>query len=276
MLVAVLAVVRQSKAHQNLLVAPVVVVFFHRMSSDSHEDFQEAEAYDQSNVRQIEDGLALIKRIDPKKGDQVLDLGCGTGNITKVLADLVKPGGKVVGIDPDETRIKIAKEKYAASNIEYLVAGTANMPGEEYDLIYCNYVLHWVKNNETIFRDTVKILKKDGRFSFIVLDTITQETIDKDLGWASKEFQQGYVSRLHGLSVRDVERLAATYNFKVDYVAVGAYALKFKNADEYIEGYLVHGGLDRKMFNEEDIKEFYGPGEINLSIPTTVAILRKI
>lgn len=242
----------------------------------SSSPFDEAEAYHDSSTRQTKDGLDLIKRLDPKKGDKVLDLGCGTGNLTKKLADLVKPEGKVVGIDPDESRIKIAKEKYAATNIEYLVAGADKMPGEGYDLVYCNYVLHWVKGNEAVFRDVEKILKKDGRFSFIVLDTITQEMIDKDLGWASKQFQQGWVSRLHPLSVSDVERLAATYNFKVDYIAVGAFALKFKNADEYIESYLVHGGVDRKMFNEADIKKFYGPGEINTSIPTTVAILRKI
>lgn len=55
----------------------------------------EAEAYDKNSVVQREVGMKLMKRLAPEKGDKILDIGCGTGYLTKALADLVGPEGKV-------------------------------------------------------------------------------------------------------------------------------------------------------------------------------------
>ena len=237
--------------------------------------FDEAEQYSKVNKRQTEDGIELIGRLAPKQGTKVLDVGCGTGNVTKVLAERVHPG-RVVGIDIDADRIAIAKNRYAADNIEHCVAGAGdNMPGEDYDLVFSNYVLHWVPNNEAVFGPIASKLTAGGRFAFIVLDTITQKMIDDHLGWANDQFKQGFLCRLKGLSKNDVERLAKENNFDVEDLRTGTYALEFENVDEYIEGYLVHGGLSKNMFDAEKIREFYGSSKVTMSLPTTVAILKK-
>ena len=54
----------------------------------------------------------MIDMLTLEKGITVLDLGCGTGYLTKVLLDKVGPEGKVVAVDPDGERLKIAREKY--------------------------------------------------------------------------------------------------------------------------------------------------------------------
>ena len=66
--------------------------------------FNEAENYDQISSIENEDGLKLIDLANVAKGSKVLDLGCGTGFLAKVLADLVGPKGQVVAIDPDTER----------------------------------------------------------------------------------------------------------------------------------------------------------------------------
>ena len=48
-----------------------------------------------------------------KPGYKVLDMGCGTGELTRFLAELVGEDGEVVGVDPDEERIRVAKENLA-------------------------------------------------------------------------------------------------------------------------------------------------------------------
>ena len=90
--------------------------------------------------------MKLIKLLAPEKGDKVLDLGCKTGYLSKVLVDLVGPEGQVVVIDPDTERLKVARDKYTASNLQYLEGSSDNIPGGEYDIVFSNYALHWIKD----------------------------------------------------------------------------------------------------------------------------------
>ena len=64
-------------------------------------DFNEAEAYVHLSLLEREDGLKLVNIAAPKESSKVLDIGCGPGYQSKVIADLVEAEGKVVGIDPD-------------------------------------------------------------------------------------------------------------------------------------------------------------------------------
>jgi len=86
-----------------------------------------------------------------KEGDIVLDIGCGNGALTFELA---KKARKIVAIDLNEKNIKIAKERFNAPNIEYLVgdATTYNFSGT-FDVIVLSNVLEHIK-------DRISFLKK--------------------------------------------------------------------------------------------------------------------
>jgi len=76
--------------------------------------------------------------------DKVLDIGCGNGALTFEVAKKAK---KVVGIDLDKKNIKIAKKKYWAPNIEYLVGdATKDLPNQKFDVIILSNVLEHIKN----------------------------------------------------------------------------------------------------------------------------------
>ena len=126
-----------------------------------------ANRYDKLSAHQREVGQELITVSNVKRGDKILDLGCGTGYFAAVLSELVGLEGKVVAVDPDAGRIRIAKEKYARANIEYLVASDQTFPEDGYDLVFSNHVLPWIKDKETLFKRIFEKLHPGGRFAFV-------------------------------------------------------------------------------------------------------------
>ena len=104
--------------------------------------------------KQVE--LYLIDKAPLTPGKIVLDLGCGPGNLTVRLAEKVAPQGRVVGVDPDAERIKVAQEKYGGeTNVTFVVGSDAEFPEirtKTYDVIYSNIVFHWIKDKQEAFK----------------------------------------------------------------------------------------------------------------------------
>lgn len=134
---------------------------------------KEAEAFDeqvQKNIPCYNEMLtALINAIpDNKKNPKILDLGCGTGNITqKVLTRF--PDAKVTCLDLSENMIEIAKDKLSDyEKIEYIVGDFTQMQIEtKYDVILSSLALHHIPNDEekeSMYKDIYEALEKDGVF----------------------------------------------------------------------------------------------------------------
>ena len=127
----------------------------------------QAASYNHESTSQREVGLAMIDRLDIQKGSTILDLGCGTVGLTKVLAEKVGAEGKVVAVDPDGERLKIAREKYSASNIEYVQANDKTFPTTRlYDLVFCS---DWNSDKRGLFKSVYDCLRPGGQFAFIIM-----------------------------------------------------------------------------------------------------------
>ena len=129
----------------------------------------QAQEYSENSSMQKEDGLKLNRQLCPQEGMKVLDLGCGTGYLSNVLAERVGLGGKVVAVDPDKERLRIAKETYGTvSNILFQEGSTDEFPVDQYDIVFSNHVMAWVKDKETAFKNIYKNLKLGGSFGMQV------------------------------------------------------------------------------------------------------------
>ena len=93
----------------------------------------------------------LVELVNVGKGNQVLDIACGTGVVTKILNQKVGKFGYVVGADTSVTAIKIAKKwNNRTSNILFVNADAENFSfKEKFDIITCQFALFFSKFNKS-------------------------------------------------------------------------------------------------------------------------------
>jgi trans-aconitate methyltransferase len=105
-------------------------------------------------------GKELIELLHPKKGEKILDLGCGTGDLSYEIS---KSGATVVGMDLSPEMIEKAREKY--ENIQFVIEnGESFRTNEKYDAVFSNAALHWMKNAEKVVESVALALRPKGRF----------------------------------------------------------------------------------------------------------------
>jgi arsenite methyltransferase len=132
-------------------------------------------AYEGINRDQWQQRQKVIESLQIRPGDDVADLGAGSGYFTFALAKAVDPTGKVyaVDIDRDMTDL-IAKraEAQGAGNIE-VILGKPNdplLPAGGIDLVLTVNVYHHIENRVSYFAHLQKYLKPNGRIAVIEFD----------------------------------------------------------------------------------------------------------
>jgi trans-aconitate methyltransferase len=104
-------------------------------------------------------GRDLLGLLAPQKHESILDVGCGTGNLTAEIAAL---SGKVTGVDSSQQMIDRARLNYP--HLDFRLAEVQKLTFEaEYDAIFSNAVLHWVRDAEPAAQAMSHALKPAGR-----------------------------------------------------------------------------------------------------------------
>jgi SAM-dependent methyltransferase len=156
--------------------------------------------------------LALLDRLALCPGMRVLDLGCGSGDVTLELARRVGPQGQVTGIDMDESVLQHARSSPAAENlpIQWRNGHAEQLadPGQ-YDLIYARFLLSHLANPGEVLLRMVAALRPGG---LIVIEDID---ITSHSHWPPSHAFQRYIeiysatARAHGADSSIGPRLPA-------------------------------------------------------------------
>jgi trans-aconitate 2-methyltransferase len=121
--------------------------------------------YEKASAHQKEWGAALIGELNLRGTECVLDLGCGDGALTEQIAGLV-PHGRVVGIDASRGMIETALPK-TRDNLRFILMDI-NTIGfqEEFDAVFSNATLHWIKDHKRLLQRIQSCLRNGGRLRF--------------------------------------------------------------------------------------------------------------
>ena len=132
------------------------------MSADAEQHREwDASTYDRVSDIQEAWSWAVIDRLDLKGDETVLDAGCGTGRVTKLLLERL-PEGRVIGVDLSKSMIEKARETLP-ERAEFAVADLLDLNLDEpVDAVFSNATFHWILDHRKLFESLHAALRPGG------------------------------------------------------------------------------------------------------------------
>jgi SAM-dependent methyltransferase len=119
-----------------------------------------AKLYNEKHAFVWEKGKDLLEQLAPRRGERILDLGCGTGHLT---AEIASRGAEVVGVDRSAEMIAEARRQYP--DLRFEVADALQLAfDEQFDAVFSNAVLHWIREPDRVIRGVARALRRNGRY----------------------------------------------------------------------------------------------------------------
>ncbi|MGE5107894.1 MAG: methyltransferase domain-containing protein [Sphingobacteriales bacterium] len=205
-----------------------------------------------------------LKWLDIKKGNYVLDIGCGIGLQAQSMAKLVGAGGKVAGTDLSSVMIDIAKSKTASSNLplEFFVANAIQQPfpDQSFDCIRIERVLMYIKDIPAVLEEFKRLLKPNGKivaFDFdwdaIVIAHTDKTLTRKIVRYVSDSFPNGRIGGelfryLKDAGFKDVSAKPFCYS--------GDNHILLDITKRIYEG-ILQTGISNNIFTEKEIADWW-------------------
>ncbi len=125
-----------------------------------------ASEYHSSSSNQKRWGSELVSRLTFKGDEHVLDIGSGNGALTAEISEKV-PHGAVIGLDSSADMVNLARNNFPPAmypNLSFVLKDASKLDyNEEFDLVFSNACLHWIKDHRPIIKGIRKSLKPSGR-----------------------------------------------------------------------------------------------------------------
>lgn len=145
----------------------------------------DANLYDSKHNFVTNYGNNVLELLNPQPHETILDLGCGSGELTATIAATAQ---KVVGVDFSENMIAQAQSRFPQVEFYQHDAEKPFPFDYQFDAIFSNAALHWMLNAKDVAQNVVQALKPQGRFVFEMGGNGNIETIMQAIEFAAGKF----------------------------------------------------------------------------------------
>jgi len=107
----------------------------------------------------------LLDLVEPKPGEHVLDLACGTGILARLVAQRIGKSGRVVGLDLNQGMLVVARSVSPSDAIEWHEASALSLPFEpgSFDVVVCQQGLQFFPDRPLALAEMRRVLRRGGR-----------------------------------------------------------------------------------------------------------------
>jgi SAM-dependent methyltransferase len=207
--------------------------------------------------------LPVVELLNPKEGEKILDLGCGEGTLA---LEIKKFGADVIAVDLSSEMV----EKTQSKGIQASVMSATNLTFEnQFDAVFSNAVLHWVKDSELAIKKISNALKKEGRFvaefggygNIKNLTDAMQKVFDSHASWG--EFENPWVF----LKESEYKILLENNGFDVEYIALIKRPTPIDDIvnwlDVFANGITKNLTLEQKEIFKQEVRDVLKPKQYN-------------
>jgi SAM-dependent methyltransferase len=130
-----------------------------------------AEAYDRHVGRYgTELGSALVEVADVQRGQRALDVGCGPGPLTRVLAERLG-ADNVAAVDPSEPFVAACRSRVPAADVRVAVAEELPFAANEFDVVLAQLVVQLMDDRDAGVREMARVARPGGVVAACVWDS---------------------------------------------------------------------------------------------------------
>ncbi len=200
---------------------------------DETSDFQQA---------QFNHLVSLIrKHLEVETIDSLLDIGSGTGSRTRQCLDIFPNLDHITAIEPDPDMYAQGISQHADPKIKYLKKTAAfiqhmNMGTRHFDMVLAHWVLHWIKDKDSLFSSLERVIDKESLLVFSTCERLPQILVDLDeyVRIELKIPPQGE-SPYYYLDRAEWENLLQQNNWNIKCIEAFEVTHHVNNAEEYLE-----------------------------------------
>lgn len=135
---------------------------FHKRTDEELTDF--IKKLELQALETAEERLPLYLKVGLKDARLILDVGCGSGFVTRDIARLTK--GLVLAVDGSDSLLKVSQtilKEYSNTTLCKADAHQLCFPDNTFDLVTCNLLLMWADDPQAVVKEMTRVVKQKGK-----------------------------------------------------------------------------------------------------------------